>query len=88
MYEDAQKSNRETPDSSQRQEHVNNKNRPRLIKEGPSTEVSWCFPILPGILIANSSYIISPLWGESGVIIVFYYGFGAKEIVSLWEWIS
>jgi hypothetical protein len=58
------------------------------ISSGPSMQVKWCFPILPGFLITNSSYQIAPLWGEGGVKLVFYYGFGSVEMVTLVGWMS
>jgi prepilin-type processing-associated H-X9-DG protein len=49
-------------------------------ESGPATGITWCIPLLPGVLLANSWYVVGPSWGEGGVKIVLYYGFGAKEL--------
>ncbi len=60
----------------------------RIHKKGPSAVVNWCVPVFPGILIANSYYIIGPLWELGGVKVVLFYGFGTKELLTLFGWIS
>ncbi len=60
----------------------------RLSKNGPSTWVSWCFPILPGVLVMNFGTHIGPLWGFGGTSIVLYYGFGTKDVVWIIQCVS
>jgi hypothetical protein len=55
--------------------------------EGPITHVDWCFPLLPGILVSDSSYVVGPLYGKGGVKVVLYYGIGSVELL-MWGWIS
>lgn len=62
--------------------------RPQAGKTGPRTGVSWCIPILPGVLIADSYYVIGPLYGRGGVKIVFYFGFGSWATKPFGGWIS
>src|SRR6185436_15274280 len=50
------------------------------INPQPASKVHWCVPLFPGVLLANSSYHIAPLWAEGGMKIVVYYGFGTLEI--------
>jgi hypothetical protein len=59
-----------------------------LLPGGPVTNVDWCVPVLPGVLIADSSYRVAPLWGKGGVKVVLFYGAGSVELVTLWGWIS
>jgi hypothetical protein len=61
---------------------------PQASKTGPVTNVSWCFPILPGILIADSYYVVGPLYGQGGIKIVIFYGFGSWASSPFWGWIS
>jgi hypothetical protein len=49
---------------------------PRAGEHGPDCRVRWCFPILPGVLIASSYYYVGPLYAEDGVRLVCFYGFG------------
>lgn len=89
MYADAKKQDREMAELFQKEghglyyapDHLSSKN-------GPSAKVNWCVPILPGVLLANSYYVIGPLWGKGGVKIVLYYVFGAKELVYISRWVS
>jgi hypothetical protein len=62
--------------------------RPQAGKTGPHTDVSWCFPILPGVLIADSYYVVGPLYGRGGIKVVIFYGFGSLASEPLWGWIS
>jgi hypothetical protein len=57
-----------------------------LWKSGPASRVNWCVPLLPGVLLADSSWGYGPLNGDGGVKIVFYYGFGSVEVCRLWGW--
>jgi len=61
---------------------------PLIRQGGPYTKVNWCFPVLPGVLLADSDYVIGPMNGKGGVKIVLFYGFGSVEICTLWGWIS
>ena len=62
--------------------------RPVVGKNYPTSKVEWCFPVLPGVLIANSYYVVGPVYGRGGVKIVFYYGFGSWATEPIWGWIS
>jgi hypothetical protein len=62
--------------------------RSRVFKDGPQSEIHWCFPILPGILIADSHWIVGPLFGRGGIKIVVYYGFGSWASKPFGGWIS
>ena len=55
---------------------------------GPYTEVRWCYPILPFVLLADSRYSIGPLWGKTGVKIVIFYGFSTADFDTPWTSIS
>jgi hypothetical protein len=55
---------------------------------GPRAGVDWCFPVLPGLLIADSEYVIGPVYGRGGVKLVLFYGIGSKELCFLSGWIS
>jgi hypothetical protein len=61
---------------------------PRILSDGPRSRVNWCVPVLPCILLADSSYTIGSLWGEGGVKLVFYCGLFSVEIVTLDGWKS
>lgn len=50
-----------------------------VFRDGPRTTFRWCVPILPGILLVSSDYLIGPLWGNGGLRIVVFYGFGTVE---------
>jgi hypothetical protein len=88
MYANAQEHDRRMAERFQKEGFGPYDEGSRLSKHGPSAEVSWCIPLLPGVLLADSQYVIGPLWGKGGVKIIFYYGSGAKELVFLWGWIS
>jgi hypothetical protein len=62
--------------------------RPMTRTDSPVSKVEWCFPVFPGVLIADSYYVIGPLYGRGGVKIVFYYGFGSWATKPIWGWIS
>ena len=55
-------------------------NQSTRIHPQPSSRVDWCIPLLPGVLLADSSYHIGPLWAAGGPKLVVYYGFGTFEI--------
>jgi hypothetical protein len=55
---------------------------------GPLTYVNWCFPVLPGILVTDSGYVIGRLYGTGGTKVVLFYGFGSVELMSIDIWAS
>jgi hypothetical protein len=59
-----------------------------LRKDGPATNVNWCIPLLPGVLLIDSDSVIGPLCGNGGAKIVLYYGTGSLELGSLWRWMA
>lgn len=60
----------------------------RLRAGGPKSAVAWCFPILPGVLLAKSSYNVGPLYAQGGQKIVIYYGVGSFTLLELVGWRS
>jgi hypothetical protein len=56
--------------------------------KGPLSEVEWAFPILPGVLLADSYYYVGPSYGRGSVKVVVYYGFGSAIVCHLWGWLS
>lgn len=87
LYEEAQ--------SSEREEAVHYKQegsmyQPRRITRdgGPIASVSWCFPVLPGVLLADSHYVVGPLYGRGGISIILYYGVGSYQLGPIGGWIS
>jgi hypothetical protein len=60
----------------------------KLREDGPITGVNWCVPLLPGILLADSYYVVGPLYGRGMAKVVFYYGVGSMVICDLWGWIA
>ncbi len=59
-----------------------------LLPGGPKAGVNWCFPILPGVLVVDSSYVVGPIFGKGTTKIVLFYGFGSITLMELWGWIS
>lgn len=57
-------------------------------KDGPKSKVKWSIPIVPGILLVNSYYVIGPLYAEGGTKIILYYGISSKVICYLTKWMS
>lgn len=86
LYEQAAVFEQEVADSYQQEGTY----QPRRITRegGPIAEVNWCFPILPGVLIADSYYVVGPRNGLGGVSIVAFYGFGSFQFGPIWGWIS
>lgn len=60
----------------------------RLRDGGPVSGVDWCVPLLPGVLLANSHYIVGPLYGKGTTKLVVFYGLGSKTLWELWGWIA
>ena len=60
---------------------------PRFIYESPGCNTGYSIAIAPGVVLANSSYVMAPLWGKGGTKIVLWYGWGYAEF-TLWGWIS
>jgi hypothetical protein len=52
----------------------------QIHADGPSSNVEWCLPVLPGVLLADSDVSIGPRCGASSVKIILYYGFGSIEV--------
>jgi hypothetical protein len=57
-------------------------------KDGPRSKVKWSIPIFPGILLANSYYVIGPLYAKGGTKIILYYGISSRVIFYLTKWMS
>ena len=55
---------------------------------GPFTKVKWCFPVLPGILLTDSYYVVGPLFARGGISVLLYYGLGCLQLGPIWGWIS
>ena len=62
--------------------------RPQAHKDSPVSGVSWCVPVLPGVLIADSYCVVGPLYGRGGIKIVIFYGCGSWASSPLWGWIA
>lgn len=60
----------------------------KLLPNGPKAGMNWCFPLLPGVLVVDCSYVVGPLFGKGTTKIVLFYGFGSITLVELWGWIS
>jgi hypothetical protein len=60
----------------------------RIYKDGPNAIVYWCFPVLPGVLIAKSGFVVGPLYSEGGIKLVIYYGWGSWASEPIWGWVS
>lgn len=60
----------------------------RLRAGGPKSTVDWCVPILPGVLLTESSYTVGPLYAQGGQKVVIYYGVGSFTLLHLWGWRS
>ena len=87
MCEEAQA--REREEATQYKEEGSNYQPRRITRDGgPIARVNWCVPLLPGILIADSYYVVGPLYGRGGVSIILYYGFGCYQIGPIGGWIS
>lgn len=59
-----------------------------LLAGGPKSAVNWCLPILPAVLLADSEYVVGPLYGSGSAKIVFYFGSGSVTLLELWGWRS
>lgn len=59
-----------------------------LLPGGPESSVSWCLPILPAVLLAESEYVVGPLYGRGSAKIVVYTGAGSVTLLELWGWRS
>jgi hypothetical protein len=60
----------------------------KLREGGPQSEVKWSFPLLPGIIVANSYYVNGPLYAEGGTKMILYYGVSSTVICKLTKWVS
>ena len=87
LYEQAQKS--EIEEASLYKQQGNSYQPRRITRDGgPIATVNWCFPVLPGVLIADSYYVVGPLYGRGGISIILYYGFGCFQLGPIAGWIS
>ena len=59
-----------------------------LRPEGPASDVNWCLPLLPGVLLADSAYFVAPMYAKGTTKIVVYYGRGSFTALELWGWIT
>ncbi len=59
-----------------------------LLPDGPRTQVNWCVPVMPGLMLANSEYHIARLYAAGGCKVVLFYGFGTIELGTIAGWIS
>jgi hypothetical protein len=57
-----------------------------LREGGPRTHVDWCFPVLPGLLVAKSWYSVSPGSERGGVKLVLFFGIGSAELMEIYRW--
>jgi hypothetical protein len=87
LYDDAERHNREIDRALKAQGIEEDWRRP-LLEGGPAAGVDWCIPILPGVLLSYSHFVIAPLWGQGEVEIVIYYGYGSTVVLSVLDWIS
>jgi hypothetical protein len=46
----------------------------------PKYRIAWCVPVLPGILLVDSSYSLEQRLISSGTKLVFYYGIGSYDL--------
>jgi hypothetical protein len=53
---------------------------PHLDNLRPKYRIAWCVPVLPGILLVDSSYSLEQRLISSGTKLVFYYGFGSYDL--------
>jgi hypothetical protein len=60
----------------------------RVHEGGPSSGVSWCVPILPGVLLADSYSSVGPLNAQGGLKVVLWYGVGSVELCCLVCWVA
>jgi hypothetical protein len=87
MYEAVQEKNDEIS-AFARREGLADYEPVQLGEGGPKSDVKWSFPLLPGILVVNSYYVIGPLWAEGGIKIIGYYGTSSRIICWISKWKS
>jgi hypothetical protein len=51
------------------------------FKDGPKTSMSFCLPVLPGLLIAWSDVLIGGKHGSGGPTLFVYYGWGSATVL-------
>ena len=59
-----------------------------ISRRGPSSSVSWCFPVLPFVLLASDGYTIGPLWGAGQVSVYVDLIFVTIRIPLIPTWVS
>jgi hypothetical protein len=52
----------------------------RRFPDGPKTSMSFCVPVLPGVLIAWTDTRIGRLHAQAGPAVFVYYGFGSATL--------
>jgi hypothetical protein len=87
LYNAAQKRNAEMS-AFAREEGLADQQPIKLREGGPQSEVKWSFPLLPGIIVANSYYVNGPLYAEGGTKMILYYGVSSTVICKLTKWVS
>ncbi len=58
----------------------------KLRAGGPSSGVEWCIPIVPGLCLANSYYVVGPLYAAGTTKLVLFYGVGSITVCNLAGW--
>jgi hypothetical protein len=86
LYQEAKQ--RDDQDAAMSRAFGNPVGRPRVSEHGPQSDVTWCVPLLPGVLIANSFYVVGPLYGRGGIKVVIYYVFGSWACEPFGGWVS
>ena len=58
----------------------------KLRTRGPSSGVEWCIPIVPSLCLANSYYVVGPLYAAGTTKLVLFYGVGSITVCNLGGW--
>jgi hypothetical protein len=59
-----------------------------LREGGPGTRVNWCLLLAPGLVMADSYYVLGPLSARGSFKLVFFYGFGSVIVCQWGGWIT
>jgi hypothetical protein len=59
-----------------------------MHKSGPKYGVSWCVPVVPGVLLVYSYESTGPLMAGGGIKIILYDGSCSYELCTLWGWLA
>ncbi len=60
-------------------------NRYDLYPGGPHAKVHWAVPVLPGVLLAQSSIALGPGQGREETGLVLYYGVGTHNLLMMYS---